>query len=184
MKAAASFRHYVPLLRDRLTLAYRLCWQGTVAGNAPFYVQQNYATLFPRQINSDILGGAISLRGILYNRAVGDGMAGGNVELRARIASFRLFGQEWYITLNPFFDAGIVASPYRMDMMLAAGTEAADTGEGRMIYSGEAETLHMSAGAGIKFVMNRNLVLSIEYGKPLDRRDGDYGLYLGMNYIF
>ncbi len=57
-----------------------------LAGNSsrpgPFYVQQNYATLFLKQINSDILGGAISLRGILYNRVVGDGMAWANAELR------------------------------------------------------------------------------------------------------
>lgn len=75
LKAAVSFRHYLPLIRGKLVFAYRLCWQGTVAGRAPFYVQQNYATLFLKQINSDILGGAISLRGILYNRVVGDGMA-------------------------------------------------------------------------------------------------------------
>lgn len=185
LKAAFSFRHYVPLWEDRLTLAYRLCWQGTIAGDAPFYVQQNYATLYPRQINSDILGGLLSLRGILYNRVVGDAMGWANVELRWRFPSFRLFGQEWYIALNPFFDAGLVTDPYRLDEMKAIGNDLSIPEEDRkLIYSGTQENLHMSSGIGIKFVMNRNLVLAIDYGLALDRRDGRDGLYLNINYVF
>ncbi|HIW97861.1 MAG TPA: BamA/TamA family outer membrane protein [Candidatus Tidjanibacter gallistercoris] len=185
MKAAVSFRHYVPVIRGRLVFAYRLCWQGTVAGNPPFYVQQNYATLFLKQINSDILGGAISLRGILYNRVVGDGMAWANAELRLRLFDFRLFGQEWYLTANPFFDMGIVTAPYRMEAMRAVAADPTIAEDlRRTIYSGEEERPHMSAGLGIKIVMNRNLVLSVEYGIPFDRRDGTNGLYLNMNYLF
>lgn len=185
LKAAVSFRHYLPLIRGKLVFAYRLCWQGTVAGRAPFYVQQNYATLFLKQINSDILGGAISLRGILYNRVVGDGMAWANAELRLRLFDFRLFGQEWYITTNPFFDLGIVTRPFRAEELQAVGNDASVPDDIRKaIYSGERETPHMSAGLGIKIVMNRNLVLSVEYGIPFDRRDGTNGLYLNMNYLF
>lgn len=185
MKLAASFRHYVPLIKNRLTFAYRLCWQGTIAGNTPFYVQQNYSTLFLKQINSDILGGAISLRGILYNRIVGDGMAWANAELRLRLFGFRLLGQEWYITTNPFFDAGFVTNPFRLEQMKAVSKdEAIPQQEQAMIYSGEKERLHLSAGLGVKLVMNRNMVLSVEYGIPFDRRDGTNGLYLNLNYVF
>ena len=185
LKAAVSFRHYLPLIRGKLVFAYRLCWQGTIAGRAPFYVQQNYATLFLKQINSDILGGAISLRGILYNRVVGDGMAWANAVLRLRLFDFRLFGQEWYITTNPFFDLGIVTRPFRAEELQAVGNDASVPDDIRKaIYSGERETPHMSAGLGIKIVMNRNLVLSVEYGIPFDRRDGTNGLYLNMNYLF
>lgn len=185
LKLSASFRHYIPVIRNRLVIAYRLCWQGTVAGNAPFYIQQNYATLFLKQINSDILGGAISLRGILYNRVVGDAMAWGNAEIRLRLFSFRLLGQEWYVTANPFFDAGIVTRPFRPAEIKAVGTdESIPADVRRTIYSGEREKLHMSAGTGVKIVMNRNLVLSAEYGVPFDRRDGTNGLYLNLNYIF
>ena len=42
----------------------------------------------------------------------------------------------------------------------------------------------MSSSRGIKFVMNRNLVLAIDYGMALDRRDGRDGLYLNINYVF
>ena len=112
-------------------------------------------------------------------------MAWANAELRLRLFDFRLFGQEWYITTNPFFDLGIVTRPFRAEELQAVGNDASVPDDIRKaIYSGERETPHMSAGLGIKIVMNRNLVLSFEYGIPFDRRDGTNGLYLNMNYLF
>lgn len=185
LKAGVAFRHYVPIIPNRLTLAYRICWQGLIAGNQPFYVLQNYATIFPKQINSDILGGMISLRGILYNRVVGNSMAWGNAELRLRLFDFRLIGQEWYVSTNPFFDAGIVTQPFRADDIKDVyDNPTTPEDERRSLYSGSPERLHMSAGLGVKLVMNRNFILSGEYGIPFDRRDGNGGLYLGINYIF
>jgi len=37
---------------------------------------------------------------------------------------------------------------------------------------------------GLKFVMNRNFIISAEFGKPFDRRDGKSGMNIGLNYIF
>jgi hypothetical protein len=178
MKLAATFCHYVPILSKRLTFAYRVNYQGTLAGSVPFYVQQNYTTLFLRQINSDILGGAISVRGVQYNRIVSDGVAWANAELRIRLFDFRLLKQEWYLSTNPFFDMGMSVQPFRLEEMKSAATEH------EKIYSGSKETLHMSAGLGLKLVMNNNFVLSAEWGKPFDRRDGNQGFYLNLNYIF
>lgn len=179
MKLSATFSHYVPVIGDKLTFAYRFSYQGTVAGNTPFYVQQNYTMLFLRRINADILGGGFSLRGVNYNRVVGDGMAWGNAELRYRFLNFRLLRQQWYFVLNPFFDAGMVVQPYRLDEMKSVSSP-----DKKYLYDGQREGLHMSAGIGVKLVMNRNFVLGAEYGIPLDKRDGKSGLYLDLNYIF
>ncbi len=84
--------------------------------------------------------------------------------------------QAWYISTNPFFDMGMTVQPFRLDEMKSAGN--------RKIYGGDSETLHMSAGIGLKLVVNDNFVLSAEWGKPLDRRDGNQGVYLNLNYIF
>lgn len=185
LKAGFAFRHYVSIIPNRMTLAYRICWQGLIVGSQPFYVLQNYTTLFPKQINSDILGGTISMRGILYNRVVGNSMAWGNAELRIRLFEFRLLRQEWYIATNPFFDAGMVTEPFRANAIKTAYNDPnTPDDERRNLHSGESERLHMSTGLGVKLVMNRNFVLSAEYGIPLDRRDGNGGLYLGINYIF
>ncbi len=190
LKAAAHFRHYVPVWSDRIVFAYHLAYQGTVAGSVPFYMQSNITTPYLRQVNSEGLGSINTLRGMLFNRIVGDGIAWANVEMRFRIVSFNFIKQSWYIALNPFFDAGAVVQPFRLDQMKTVVTSRpanADTSsleDSELIYSGRAEKLHMSAGLGIKLVMNRNFIISAEWGKPFDKQDGASGFNLGLNYIF
>jgi hypothetical protein len=43
----------------------------------------------------------------------------------------------------------------------------------------------MSAGAGIKIIMNRNMILGVDVGRALDARDGKkFKVAVGFNYIF
>ena len=166
----------MPLYKEKLTFAYRIGYQGTIAGEAPFYVQQYMNTQYLSKNLSEGLGGNTSLRGIVRNRVVGDGVAWANFELRYRPFNFKLFGQRWYFGFNPFFDLGMVVQKYREDLMLASDNEN--------IYNGDDESLHMSAGIGLKAVMNKNFVISAEVGKAFDKRDGNIGFSLGVNYIF
>jgi len=175
LKLSTHYRHYIPLVSDRMIFAYHLAYQGTVAGNAPFYIQQNITTLYLRQVNSEGLGGINTLRGVLYNRVVGDGLLWGNFELRYKLFNFRFLKQQWYAGVNPFFDAGRVVQTYKLQEMKNSGKE---------IYSGEAEKMHYGAGLGVKFVMNRNFIISAEFGKSFDDRDGKSGMNIGLNYIF
>jgi hypothetical protein len=185
LKVAAHFRQYVPAWRGRVVFAYHLAYQGTVAGEVPFYLQSNIATPYLRQVYSEGLGSMNTLRGMLYNRVVGDGYAWGNVEARVRLFDFRLFGQEWYMAMNPFFDAGKVVQPYRLEEMKRAEIAAVADGEpAGLVYSGRDEVLHASAGMGVKLVMNRNFIVSVEWGKPFDEQDGGSGFNIGLNYIF
>ena len=190
MKVAAHFRHYVPVWRDKIVFAYHLAYQGTVAGNVPFYMQSNITTAYLRQVQSEGLGSINTLRGMLYNRIVGDGVAWGNAEMRFRIVSFNFIKQQWYVAVNPFFDAGMVVQPFRLDRIKAAAAEPAtddpetELAERKLIYSGRDEKVHLSAGLGIKLVMNRNFIVSAEWAKPFDRQDGTSGMNIGLNYIF
>ncbi|MCL2073455.1 MAG: hypothetical protein FWH18_06030 [Marinilabiliaceae bacterium] len=179
LKLSAHFRHYVPLMSDKLVFAYHLAYQGTIAGNVPFYVQQNVTTLYLRQINSEGLGGINTIRGVLYNRIVGDGLCWSNFEIRWKLFNFRFLKQNWYFGVNPFFDAGKIVQSYKLEEMKAANTKE--------IFSEKSEDfdkMHFSAGLGAKIVMNRNFVISAEFGKPFDKRDGTSGLNIGLNYIF
>lgn len=190
MKAAFHFRHYVPLAKDRLVLAYHLAYQGTVAGEAPFYVQQGICSLLPSKPLMEGLGSSNTLRGVSYNRILGDGYAWGNLEFRVKLFDFNLLKQYWYVALNPFFDAGAVVRPYRAQEQKALAVKYA--GDPRFLYpdgtstlySGSSDGIHCCAGIGGKIAMNYNLILSGEIGFPLDRRDGKYMLSLGMNYVF
>ena len=35
---SATFRQYVPIVKDQLTFAYRVVYQGTMGNSAPYYV--------------------------------------------------------------------------------------------------------------------------------------------------
>jgi hemolysin activation/secretion protein len=139
-------------------------------------MQQNLTTLYFRQISSEGLGGVNTIRGLIRNRVVGQGVAWANLELRYRFLDFRFLKQDWYLAINPFFDAGRVIQYYKSDLM----RQSSDP----VIVPQDSEALHMTAGFGIKAIMNRNFVVSFEWGKPFDKRDGKNGMNIGLNYIF
>lgn len=176
IKAALHFRHYFPIWKNRLTGAYHLAYQSTLAGEAPFYMQQEIATVLLKQPETDGLGGRNTVRGMLLNRMVGSGYAWGNFELRCLLYSFNLFSKFWQIGCNPFFDMGGVVQTYRLDRMKNSSEP--------LIYGGASEKPHLSAGAGLKLSMDYNFILSAEFAKPFSRQDGLYGLNIGLNYIF
>ncbi|MBE6303127.1 MAG: hypothetical protein E7089_04240 [Bacteroidales bacterium] len=174
----ASWRQFFPILKDNPVLGYRLNYQQTF-GNAPFYLQQTITPLYLRQIKNEGLGGKNSVRGILQNRILGDGYAWANIEARIKIARFSLINQNWYVALNPFVDMGIITDDRKFEEQSNKENELLG------LYSGEDyNDIHVSAGMGLKLVMNHNFIISVEYGKPFDKRDGKGSLNIGTNYIF
>ena len=147
-----------------MTLAGRIGLQLTPVGRVPFYFLSDINTYYIRQTYSEGLGGTNNIRGVLRNRITGNGIGWTNIELRLRSRVIRLLKQNWYIGMNPFFDAGAVLQP--------------------IIYSGKNECLHTSAGIGLKLVMNHNFVLSAEWGAAFSREDGTNSIDLGINYLF
>ena len=178
--------HYVPVWRDKLTFAYRLGVQAKLVGEIPYYFINNLNTLFFRKVYTEGLGGNASVRGINRNGVVGNGMAWLNTEFRWRIVNFRFINQNFHIALNPFFDMGQVIQPYRMEEQKAAYTAAGgDSNPFNPFYSGNEEKLHATAGCGLKIVMNRNFVISVEMARALDGRDGQkLWNNIGFNYLF
>lgn len=176
LKLSLVHRGFLPLYKDKLTFAYRVAVQTNLAGEAPYYMLQNLSTLYFRQITSEGLGGVNTLRGVMRNRVVGNGVAWANLELRYRFLDFRFLKQDWYLAVNPFYDAGRVIQYYKKDMMLAATDPSIETQN--------SEKLHMTAGAGIKAIMNKNFIVSFEWGKPFNSGDGKNGMNIGLNYIF
>lgn len=193
LKLAAHYRHYIPIWNEKIVFAYHLAYQGTVAGEAPFYTLQNISTLYLRQIVSDGLGSINTIRGVRYNSVVGNGYAWANIEMRFRLVSFKFIKQNWYLATNPFFDIGACVQPYRLKEMqqICATKQSLDGSntfsdqELALIYNGSKEKLHSSAGFGVKLVMNRNFILSAEFAFPLNQaQDGKFGTNIGLNYIF
>jgi hypothetical protein len=162
---------------------------------------------------SDGLGSVSTLRGVPYNSVIGDGYAWANVEMRFKLFSFRFLRQNFYIGTNPFFDMGASVQSYRLDKMkmlrkqhdankLRGLPTTFSDAEMNLIYTGQSPKLHLSAGIGFKIVMNRNFVLSAEFGIPFNteiysntnlnvpvgelttKKSYSPGINIGMNYIF
>lgn len=184
------FHHYIPIWGDHLTFSYRLGAQNVIAGDIPFYAMMNTNLMFYKKIYTEAYGGSTTGRGINRNSVIGQGVAWLNAELRWRITNFKFINQNWCVALNPMFDMGMVTQTFRLEEQKAAMKQlnhiTYDTEEEYdLIYSGKGESLHTSAGCGLKLIMNKNFVVSAEFAKALNKLDGE-GLkaYIGFNYIF
>lgn len=87
----------------------------------------------------------------------------------------------------------MVVQPYRQEQLKGLGTvedKVATLPDGtdlkvKDLYTGQAEKLHMSAGAGLHVIMNQNFNISFELGKSFNKADGEgLGISIGLNYIF
>lgn len=180
-KLNAHWRHYVTVPLGFIkagdpVFAYHLAYQGTVAGDVPFYMQQNISCLIVRDIVTEGLGSFNSIRGLFANRLIGDGYAWGNFELRVKLVRFQFLKQYFYIAANPFYDCGAIVQPYRSELMSSV-LPAADMGR--------ASEFVQTAGAGIKIAWNENFILSIECARCFNRGLGpDIWMSANCNYSF
>lgn len=181
-KIVITHRQYFTLVKEKLTFAYRLGLQSTIAGTAPYYVEP---IMYMSKMNgaySEGLGGSKTLRGILRNRIVGDGVVYGNFEFRWKFFKTQWLNQNFYFALNTFFDTGRVIKNYEVEEETEGAIYSPYTEDDYFDFG--SETFHNSAGAGLHIAMNQNFILAIDFGKALDPQDGDTGFYIGLNWLF
>lgn len=180
-KLILTHRQYFTLLPKKLSVAYRLGYQGTIGGHAPFYFEPYMVSSYSSSTKTDGLGGAKSLRGILRNRVVGDGVAYGNLEIRWRFLQTHLGKSNLYFALNGFADAGMVVKPFEIDETKILPIEDRDK---YFDFSSSNDKLHPSAGAGLRIALNENFILAIDYGFAINQQDGAKGLYISIGNLF
>jgi outer membrane protein assembly factor BamA len=179
-KFALIHRQYFTIIPRDLSIVYRLAYQSTIGGNVPFYYQSQVMTSYLLGSLSEGLGGAKSIRGINRNRVIGDAFFYGNVELRSKVVRFNFINNNFYIGLNAFTDFGRVTQKIEVEKYVA--DLSADTKNEYFDFG--SESFHFSYGAGLRIVMNENFVISADYGRAVDARDGTSGIYIGLNYLF
>ena len=203
-------RQYITLVPNKLTVAYRLGYQGTLFGEVPYYTQPFMISSFSAATNSDGLGGAKSFRGILKTRVVGSHVAYGSLELRWRFVSFQVGKQNIYLTLAPFVDAGAAVVQMKKDEINHAIEQlsmADDNPNKELAFKGytdengafvpynynvndyfdterKADKVHIGYGAGFYFSMNHNFVVAVNYGRAADKNDGKNGVYVTIGFMF
>lgn len=173
-----TFRQYFTVIKNDLSFAYRLGVQSTISGSAPFYMKPNVVTTMLRSANSEGLGGSKTIRGVILNRIVGDGIAMANAELRWKFLRFKFINQNFYLGLNAFADAGQVIQETDVDL---SNVPADEFGH---YFTGEKEKLHLSYGLGFRIAVNQNFIIAADYGFAASKEDGTSGMYIGLNYLF
>ena len=178
-KMAVIHRQYFTLAKE-LQFAYCLDYQMTLGNDkVPFYAQPEMITSYLIAASNQGLGGKSSIRGVLRNRVIGDAVGFGNFEFRYKFLRFEMFKQSFYLGTNVFFDSGLIINPIDMDLSLVSASDNAK-------YFGEYEAgkFHSSAGIGLKIGWNENFIISADFGKALNKQDGNTGMYIGLNYLF
>jgi outer membrane protein assembly factor BamA len=179
-------RQYFTLVKEDLSLVYRLDYQTTLGGDVPFFYQSQVITSMLTGTTSEGLGGSSTLRGVLRNRVVGNGFFFGNIELRWKPLHFRFLKQECYLGLNAFYDFGLVTSKVKLPDNLQTTFESKMKNYSYSdFFNPGSETIHHSAGISIMPVMNRNFVIAIDIGKAFKTQDSNkLGFSIGLNYLF
>jgi len=173
-------RQYFTLVPKDLSFVYRLAYQTTLSGNVPFYYKSQMITSILTGATAEGLGGAKTIRGILRNRVVGDGVFLGNAELRWKFARFNWIKNNFYLGLNTFADFGRVTKMVDVKSKIIARSSIPQPD----YFNWDSEKMHVSYGAGLRIVMNENFVIAADYGLAADEQDGKSGFYMGLNYIF
>ncbi len=178
LKVQATLRQYIPLAKECLTLAYRLDYQDFI-GDAPWYVLPYYTPGGPVYDNT-ALGGYRTVRGLMYNRVSGPGVGSFNTELRWKFAGFTLLRQDIGLMFSGFCDG--ITSLRHFNVSNRTGAFPGLYSKYMTTVSGD--TLHLSAGAALKIILNRNFVLNIEYARALSTQDGAGVMYFNTGFYF
>ena len=193
LKFNFNFRQYIPIT-ENISLAYRVGTQLTLAGKSPFYLNTYMNTLFIQRVIYEGLGGGNSLRGIVRNRILSDGFAFANVELRLKLWKFKVGKENFYIGINPLFDAGMVLQPYdinkeQIENNIRDNDPSFDMNTLGNYFDFDESLIykpHLSAGIGLKVAMNENFIVSVDWATPLNKADNGKmsNLYIKIGYMF
>ena len=183
LELVLTHRQYLTILPKKLIFAYRGSVNYILAGRAPFYMLPFY---FNTKDNiQDGFGGSKTIRGIMRDRLIADGIAFGNAELRWRVVNTKLMGQDFYVALSAFTDAGVVLKRHEYNLNFNVAPSSGYTQD--MFFNFDAQTIkkpHIGYGGGIRFGLNENFIVAVDYGKALNSQDGSSGMYIGLNWLF
>jgi hypothetical protein len=90
-----------------------------------------------------------------------------------------VLNQNLYLGTNLFADLGQVVD--KIDVNPDFGDEVVNYDD---FFRPGSESLHVTAGIGLKVGLNDNFVISFDYGMAADDRDGNSGFYVNLNWQY
>jgi len=160
----ATHRHYLPL-SDPLTLACRVSGR-LISDGAPFFSLSRLDGSFSTET---AVGGKKTVRGILWQRALGERFLYGNLELRYRIMSL--------------FDTGYLAGSAFYDL----GRTFDEPPPANLVDRGDdQDRWHQGLGLGVRVALNDTFIVALDVGLPVDGAVDGSGakLYIGLDWLF
>jgi hypothetical protein len=171
VQLAITHRHYLTLIPEKLSFAYRLRYDACF-GDLPFYTRQVLAD------GIEGFGGTGTLWGIHQNRIMANQFAMGNFELRAKLFRFRFIKQNWYLGAVPLFHTGYLIKTINIDLS-GLTQEERDT-----YFDNTNDKWYSSYGIGGKLVMNENTVIGLDWAHSVSAGAGNNAVYVGFGYTF
>ena len=154
-------RAYWSLWRPYLVVATRLM-ADLLFGEVPFYELSRHGGLFP----GNAPGGNTAVRGVPVGRYHGRAKVLGNLELRAKVLPFSLFGQRFNLGALAFIDGGRVWADYRTITR----------------FDGSSAGLKVGVGAGLRLQWGETFMIRADAAWSPDA--DPIGVYIEVNHIF
>jgi len=164
LAVTATHRQYLPL-HDSLNLAFRISGR-VMSEGAPFFSLSRLDSSFGTET---AVGGNKTVRGILWQRGLGESFLYGNLELRCRVLSLFDTG---YLAGSAFYDAGRTFDEAPPDDMV-------DRGE-------HSDRWHQGLGLGVRVALNDTFIVALDAAVPVDGSMDGPGLklYVGLDWLF
>ncbi|MCR5709601.1 MAG: BamA/TamA family outer membrane protein [Bacteroidales bacterium] len=176
-----TWRHYLPLAGDKLVFAYR-AHANMFIGKPGFYMLP-FSTYLGPGYDRDGFGGYRTIRGIMLDRIQGQSVCYFNTELRWKFLNLKVLNQNLAIGANAFFDGGRVLKDYVDVSVSSKAWEGVEIPS--QLMKGASEAMHLSAGGGLRLILNRNFIIAIDYGRAFNKQDNAKGsFYVNTGYIF
>ncbi|MDD3201423.1 MAG: BamA/TamA family outer membrane protein [Bacteroidales bacterium] len=179
-----TFRHYVPIYRDRLVFAFRLNYQGYIGAAPAFYILP-FDTILGPGYDRDGFGGYRTVRGLMRDRVQGINTGYFNTELRWKFVDFHVWKQNVTLALSGFFDGSRVFKGIDMESKIKLLNMGLDNFNFDYTSDNLNDRFHLAAGGGLRIIINQNFIVAVEYGKAFDKQDNAKGaLYINTGYLF
>jgi hypothetical protein len=177
-KLIFTHRQYFTIVPKVFSFAYRLSYQGKLTGTMPYYMLPFVYNTAP-EYTRDGFGGKKSIRGVLRNRVVGDGVAYGNAEFRWKFYRGIVWKQNVYLALSAFLDGGMVVDKYEYTV------DDAYLAEAKEFLPGTKEGLHLGYGSGLHIAINDNFIIAADFARAVKKEDSNkLGIYIGLDFLF
>jgi len=170
LKSIVTLRNYIPIISKRNIFMFRLTGQNTLAGKIPYDHSGYY---FDSRLSTDGIGGINNLRGKPRNRMIAKGFILLNSEFKRTLFTKEIKKSEYTVDASLFGDHYLITQLYKFD------NNSSPTN-----YDPNQSRYCATLGLGTYIVINKNSVISINYGYPVTKNEQGGRLYIGAGFMF